>query len=76
MSEHSSNRFLTVKNVADQCQTTERTVWNWIARGELAVHRFGGATRVLPEDFEDFIARAALRKPQVKRRKNDNNSHS
>lgn len=69
MSEHSSNRFLTVKDVAERCQVTERTVRNWIEGGDLRVHRLGGAIRVLPEDFEDFIARAALRGPQVKRRK-------
>lgn len=75
MSEHSSNRFLTVKNLAERCQVTERTVRNWIEGGDLRVHRLGGAIRVSPENFEDFINRAALREPKVKRRENDDKSH-
>ncbi len=61
MSEHASTRFLTVKDVAELFQVTERTVRNWIERGDLPVHRFGGVTRISPQNLDDFIVHASLR---------------
>jgi excisionase family DNA binding protein len=34
-----------------------RTVRRWIARGELAVHRFGTSVRVSDDDLRAFLAR-------------------
>lgn len=40
---------LTVKELAAEERVTERTVWNWIAKGAIGVRRTpGGGIRILP----------------------------
>lgn len=49
-------RFLAVDDVADRLGVHVRTVRRWIARGELVVHRFGGAVRISERDLAAFVA--------------------
>ena len=72
--ETGKSLFLTIKDVADLLQVTTRTVWNWIERGDLEVHRFVGATRIWHEDFEDFVSRSRLRGRQPTKRNGNSNS--
>ena len=51
------SRMLTVKDVDEHCQVSERTVWRWIRDHELKVHRLGRRTRISEEDFEEFLRR-------------------
>lgn len=50
-------RMLVVKEIAEHCQVSERTVWRWIRDHELKVHRLGRRTRISEEDFEEFLRR-------------------
>ena len=55
---HSKARplFHTVSEIADLLKMSERTVWRWVATGELAVHRLGRSVRVLDSDLRAFLA--------------------
>ena len=46
---------MTAEDVAEQCQTSLRTVRRWIATGQLPVIRLGRAVRVRPEALEMFL---------------------
>ena len=48
-------RFLTVKNVVDHLQESDRQVRRWIKSGELIVHRFGRQIRIAPADYKLFL---------------------
>lgn len=48
--------MLTVRQVAERLQASERTVRRAIASGELAVHRIGAAVRVSEADLAAFLA--------------------
>ena len=48
-------RFLSVGDVAETLQVSEKTVRRWIDLGELVAHRFGRQLRIAPEDFEVFV---------------------
>lgn len=48
--------FLTVPEVARQLDVADRTVWRWIKREELRVHRFGRNVRISDDDFRAFLA--------------------
>lgn len=49
------NRLLTVKEVADLCQVSPRTVFRWLSLGELAAVRIGNVTRIRKDDLEAFF---------------------
>ena len=50
-------RLFKVGEVADQADVCIRTVYRWIDRGELKVHRFGRTVRVSEEDLASFLNR-------------------
>lgn len=51
------SRMLTVKDIAEHCQVSERSVWRWIRDNELKVHRLGRRTRIGEKDFAKFLRR-------------------
>ena len=48
------NHLLTVKQVAEQLQVSERAVRRWIAVGTLRVRRYGRCVRIDPDDLDAF----------------------
>lgn len=54
----SQEKMLTVKQIAETMSVDEKTVRNWISRGELKAINIGGIRpeyRIYPNDFEEFI---------------------
>jgi excisionase family DNA binding protein len=49
-------RFSTVAEVAERLGVSDRTVYRWIANGELVAHRLGGSVRISEADLELFLA--------------------
>lgn len=51
------SNFFTERTLADFLAVSDRTVRNWIRRGELPSYKLGAARRIDPADVEDFLAR-------------------
>jgi excisionase family DNA binding protein len=49
--------FFTERSLADRLAVSDRTIRNWIRRGELPSYKLGAARRIDPADVEDFLAR-------------------
>lgn len=49
------SKFLTVKEVAERLEVSDRTVRNWISKGILSAHRFGKLIKISESDITDFI---------------------
>ena len=49
--------FYTERSLADYLAVSDRTIRNWIRRGELASYKLGASRRIDPADVEDFLAR-------------------
>jgi len=49
--------FFTERTLADFLSVSDRTIRNWIRRGELPSYKLGAARRIDPADVEDFLAR-------------------
>lgn len=49
--------FFTERTLADYLAVSDRTIRNWIRRGELASYKLGAARRIDPADVEDFLLR-------------------
>jgi excisionase family DNA binding protein len=49
--------FFTERTLADFLAVSDRTIRNWIRRGELPSYKLGAARRIDPTDVEDFLAR-------------------
>lgn len=49
--------FFTERTLADYLTVSDRTIRNWIRRGELPSYKLGAARRIDPADVEDFLAR-------------------
>ncbi|MGN6586166.1 MAG: helix-turn-helix domain-containing protein [Solirubrobacterales bacterium] len=52
-----SPSFFTERTLADYLAVSDRTIRNWIRRGELPSYKLGAARRIDPADVEDFLAR-------------------
>ncbi|MGN6254718.1 MAG: helix-turn-helix domain-containing protein [Solirubrobacterales bacterium] len=52
-----SPSFFTERTLADFLAVSDRTIRNWIRRGELPSYKLGAARRIDPADVEDFLAR-------------------
>ena len=52
-----SPSFFTERTLADFLSVSDRTIRNWIRRGELPSYKLGAARRIDPADVEDFLAR-------------------
>lgn len=55
MTKNTDESFLTVRQVADQLNVSDRSVRRWIQRGLLRVNRFGRAVRVSRKALQAFI---------------------
>jgi excisionase family DNA binding protein len=49
--------FYTERSLAAYLAVSDRTIRNWIRRGELPRYKLGAARRIDPADVEDFLAR-------------------
>lgn len=49
-------QFFTIAEVAEMLGVCTRTVWRWIATGELVAHRFRGCVRIAEADLRAFLA--------------------
>jgi excisionase family DNA binding protein len=49
--------FFTERTLAAYLAVSDRTIRNWIRRGELSSYKLGAARRIDPTDVEDFLAR-------------------
>ena len=47
--------YLTVEQVATQMGVTERSVRNWINKGELKAFKLGTGWKITAEDLQKFI---------------------
>lgn len=52
-----SPSFYTERTLADFLAVSDRTVRNWIRRGQLPSYKLGAARRIDPADVETFLAR-------------------
>lgn len=60
--------FLTVKNVCELLQLSERKVRELIARGDLATYKFDGAVRIRESDLNEYVSsRLVSEQPRRKR---------
>jgi excisionase family DNA binding protein len=50
------SRLRTIREVAELCRVSVRTVRRWIDDDELVVHRFGRRVLVADEDLQAFLA--------------------
>jgi excisionase family DNA binding protein len=49
------DRLLTIKDVAELCRVSTRTVRRWIDDGTLTAAKLGAQWRIRPRDLEHFI---------------------
>jgi excisionase family DNA binding protein len=49
--------FFTERTLATYLAVSDRTVRNWIRRGELPSYKLGASRRIDPADVETFLAR-------------------
>lgn len=55
--EPAATAFFTEQTLAAYLAVSDRTIRNWIRRGELASYKLGAARRIDPADVEDFLSR-------------------
>ncbi len=53
----SASTFFTERSLAAYLAVSDRTIRNWIRRGELPSYKLGASRRIDPADVEDFLAR-------------------
>jgi len=49
--------FFTERSLAEYLAVSDRTIRNWIRRGELPSYKLGAARRIDPADVEEFLIR-------------------
>ncbi len=49
--------FFTERSLATYLSVSDRTIRNWIRRGELPSYKLGASRRIDPADVEDFLSR-------------------
>ena len=49
--------FFTERTLAAHLAVSDRTIRNWIRRGELPSYKLGASRRIDPADVERFLAR-------------------
>jgi len=57
MERNSDFSFFTERTLADFLAVSDRTVRNWIRRGDLPSYKFGAARRIDPSDVKRFLDR-------------------
>lgn len=55
--ERKSPAFFTERTLAAYLAVSDRTIRNWIRRGDLPSYKLGASRRIDPADVEDFLAR-------------------
>ncbi len=55
--KRASASFFTERTLAAYLAVSDRTIRNWIRRGELPSYKLGASRRIDPDDVEDFLAR-------------------
>ena len=55
-------RFLTIRQVAEELGVSERSVWRLVEDDELPTHSFGSSTRIKREDLDAYIERCRRRR--------------
>jgi len=55
--KRASSAFFTERSLATYLAVSDRTIRNWIRRGELPSYKLGASRRIDPADVEDFLAR-------------------
>jgi excisionase family DNA binding protein len=58
--------FYTERTLAEFLAVSDRTVRNWIHRGELPSYKLGAARRIDPADVEDFLAATETRRHEAR----------
>jgi excisionase family DNA binding protein len=53
----STPNFFTERSLAEYLAVSDRTIRNWIRRGQLPSYKLGSSRRIDPADVEDFLAR-------------------
>lgn len=48
--------FFTPEDLADYLSVSERTIYDWLRRGDLPSYKLGGARRIDPADVDSFLA--------------------
>lgn len=48
--------FFTERTLAERLAVSDRTIRDWIRRGELPSYKLGGSRRIDPDDVESFLA--------------------
>lgn len=48
-------RFLSLEDVAERLQVSDRTVRRWVKDGKLAAYKPGREWRIRPSDLENFL---------------------
>lgn len=56
MERKTSPAFFTERSLAVYLSVSERTIRNWIRRGELPSYKLGAARRIDPADVDAFLA--------------------
>ncbi len=49
--------FFTIRDIAERCRVSARTVQRWIRDGELTIHRLGRQIRISEQEFAHFLRR-------------------
>ncbi len=49
------SKLLTIKQVAERCSVSDRTVRRWIKSGQLIAHKIGRMNRVAETDLAIFL---------------------
>jgi len=55
--QQSAVAFFTERSLASYLAVSDRTIRNWISRGDLPSYKLGAARRIDPADVEDFLSR-------------------
>lgn len=55
--EFSAPTFFTERSLAAYLAVSDRTIRNWIRRGELPSYKLGASRRIDPADVDDFLSR-------------------
>jgi len=55
--KQTSAAFFTERTLAAYLSVSDRTIRNWIRRGDLPSYKLGASRRIDPADVEDFLAR-------------------
>ncbi len=57
MERKPASAFFTERSLAAYLAVSDRTIRNWIRRGELPSYKLGAARRIDPADVDRFLAR-------------------